>query len=63
MTDEQIKGLLFECIQNGQKGVTRDGKDAFIYYVQPSNRPMSVIVGSNGFIQSAYPGFARGVTF
>lgn len=34
---------------------TADGKAVFVYRVEPGKKPVTVYVGSNGFIQTMYP--------
>ena len=59
ISDAELESMLFECMDKGVKYVTKDGKDAFVY--TKSGKTYSVIVGSNGFIQSAHPDFPSGV--
>ena len=53
---DDVEALVNKAITNPDRTmVTSDGKAVFVYRVAEDKKPLTVYVGSNGFVQSAYP--------
>jgi len=55
-SSDDVEKLVNDIIRNPDRVVTtNDGKAVFVYKVDPDKKPITVYVGSNGFVQTAYP--------
>ncbi|MBO4247370.1 carboxypeptidase regulatory-like domain-containing protein [Halomicrobium sp. IBSBa] len=52
----EVEALVNQALKNPDRTMlTSDGKAVFVYRVSEGEKPLTVVVGSNGFVQSAYP--------
>lgn len=60
-TEGEIEDLIYRSVKAGTPNsipIEKGGGTAYIYYVA-SDKPMTTIVGSNGYIVTAYPGLPK----